>query len=158
MDRIQYAAVRTDVAVHTSAETLTAQSLRLLDRHTVSSQSSPHSSIHQWLQTSETAAPPPSPAESLSSSRHEPQQAFPSSTGAAMMAPPTGRFSRASRASRSTRHTRRSAVSSLAEELISFSRDMTGNLVQVVGHMQAQAQQDQIPGPSRDAASRGQAA
>ena len=60
-----------------------------------------------------------------------------------MMAPPTSRSSRASRASRSTRHTRRSAVSSLAEELISFSRDMTGNLVQVVGHMQAQAQAQQ---------------
>jgi len=44
----QYAAMRTDVAVHTSAETLTAQSLLLLD-HTASPQSSPHSSIHHWL-------------------------------------------------------------------------------------------------------------
>jgi len=38
----QYAAVRTDVAVHTSAETLTAQSLLLLGRHAASPQSSPH--------------------------------------------------------------------------------------------------------------------
>jgi len=72
----QYAAVRTDVAVHTSAETLTAQSLLLLDHHTASPQSSPHSSIHQWLQTSGTAPPQPSPAESLSSSRHEPSRLF----------------------------------------------------------------------------------
>ena len=148
----QYAAVRTDVAVHTSAETLTAQSLLLLDHHTASPQSSPHSSIHQWLQTSGTAPPAPSPAESLSSSRHEPQQAFPSSTGAAMMAPATGRSSRASRVSRSTRHTRRSTVSSLAEELISFCRDMTGNLVQVVGHMQAQAEAQRAEAKQREEA------
>ena len=45
----QYAAVRTDVAVHTSAETLIAQSLLLLGRHAASPQSSPHSSVHQWL-------------------------------------------------------------------------------------------------------------
>jgi len=53
----QYAAVRTDVAVHTSAETLTAQSMLLLGRHAASPQSSPHTSVHESLQTSGTAAP-----------------------------------------------------------------------------------------------------
>ena len=83
-----YAAVRTDVAVHTSAQTLTAQSLLLLGRHAASPQSSPHTSVREWLQTSGTAAPPPSPAESVSSSSSELQQAFASGAEAAMVMPP----------------------------------------------------------------------
>jgi len=118
--------MRTDVAVHTSAETLTAQSLLLLGRHTASPQSSPHSSVRQWLQTFATAVAPPSPAESLSPSSSELQQAFPSGTNAAMMAPPTVL---SSRALRSTRHSRRSAASSLAAEL----REMSGHFMHMMG-------------------------
>ena len=60
----QYAAVCTGVQVQTPVETLTAQSLLLLGR-TVSPESSPHSSVHEWLQASGTAATPPSPAQSV---------------------------------------------------------------------------------------------
>ena len=66
----------------------TAQSLLLLGRRTVSPQSSPHSSVHEWLHTSETAAPPPSPAESVSSSSSELQQVFASRAGTATVVPP----------------------------------------------------------------------
>ena len=66
------ATVRT--AVHTTAQTLTAQSLLLLSRQPASPQSSSHSSVHHWLESTENMAPPPSPAEStLSSDRSEPQ-------------------------------------------------------------------------------------
>jgi len=61
----QYAAVCTGVQVQTPVETLTAQSLLLSGRRTASPQSSSHSSVHQWLQASGTAALPPSPAESV---------------------------------------------------------------------------------------------
>ena len=53
----QYAAVCTGVQVQTPVETLTAQSLLLLGRRTVSPESSPHSSVHEWLQASGAAAP-----------------------------------------------------------------------------------------------------
>ena len=130
----QYAAVRTDVAVHTSAETLTAQSLLLLGRHAASPQSSPHTSVHEWLQTSGTAAPLPSPAESVSSSSSELQQAFAPGAEAAMVVPPPARSSRMSRTSR------RSIASSLAMEIFGFSRDMSGHVAHMAGQMQDQSQ------------------
>ena len=127
--------MRTDVAVHTSAETLTAQSLLLLGRHAASPESSPHTSVHEWLQT---AAPPPSPAESVSSSSFELQQAFASGAEAAMVVPPPARSSRMSRTSR------RSVASSLAMEIFGYSRDMSGNLMHMAGQMQTQAEAQRL--------------
>jgi len=135
----QFAAVRTDVAVCTT-ETLTAQSLRLLGHHTASPESSLHSSIHHWLQTAEPSVPPSSQVEpSLSSNPSELHPPLPLGADAAIMAPRT----RTSRVSHSTRRTRRSATSSVAAEILGFSREMTGHLVNVVGQMQAQAQVQQ---------------
>ena len=96
--------------------------------------------MHEWLQASGTAAPPPSPAgseSSRSSSSSELQQVFASGAEAAMMVPPSARSSRMSRASR------HSVTSSLAMEVFGYSRDMTGHVMQMAGQMQAQAQQDQ---------------
>jgi len=122
-----YATVRT--AVHTTAQTLTAQSLLLLSRQPASPQSSSHSSVHHWLESTENMAPPPSPAEStLSSDRSElqvQQQALPLGADATTLAPSTAAMSRAT--SRSTRHSRRSATSSIAAEILGFSREMLGN-------------------------------
>ena len=96
-----------NVAVHTSAES--AQSLLLLGRHTASPLSSPQSSVHQWLQSSEPMALPPIPVESsLFSDNSELQQALPIGGDGKMIAPLIARTSRA--ASRSTRHTRRSVA------------------------------------------------
>ena len=100
-------------------------------------QSSSHSSVHEWLQASGTAAPPPSPAESVSSGSSELQQVFASGAEAAMVVPPSARSSRMSRASR------RSIASSLAMEMFGYSREMTSHVMQVVGQMQAQAQAQQ---------------
>ena len=61
----QYAAMQAKVAVRTTARTLTAQSLQLLDRH--SPQTSSDASVHQWLQSCETCEPrdpPPCQVES----------------------------------------------------------------------------------------------
>jgi len=128
-----YATVRT--AVHTTAQTLTAQWLVLLSRQPASPQSSSHSSVHHWLESAENMAPPPTPAKStLSSDRSEPQaqqQALPLGADATTLAPRTAATSRA--ASRSTRHSRRSATSSIAAEILGFSREM-------LGHFQAQVQ------------------
>ena len=130
----QYAAVCTGVQVQTPVETLTAQLLLLSGRRTASPQSSSHSSVHQWLQASGTAALPPSPAESVSSSSSELQQVFASGAETAMVVPPPAPSSRMSRASR------RSVASSLAMELFGYSREMTGHVMQMVGQMQDQAQ------------------
>jgi len=59
----QYSAVCTGLQVQTSAETLTAQSLLLLGRCPTSPQSSPHSSVHEWLQATGTHAPPGHPSQ-----------------------------------------------------------------------------------------------
>ena len=137
----QYAAVCTGVQVQTPVETLTAQSLLLLGRRTVSPESSPHSSVHEWLQASGTAVPPPSPAQSVSSSSSELQQVFASGADAAMVVPPSVRSSRMSHASRrSVAASRRSISSSLAMEMFGYSREMTGHVVQMAGQMQAQAE------------------
>jgi len=64
-------------------------SQKLRPDSTASRQSSPDFSLHEWLQTSRTAAPPPSPAESVSSSSSELQQVFASGAEAAMMVPPS---------------------------------------------------------------------
>jgi len=133
-----YATVRT--AVHTTAQTLTAQSLLLLSRKPASPQSSSHSSVHHWLESTENMAPPPSLAEStLSSDRSEPQpQALPLGADATTLAPRTAATSRA--ASRSTRHSRRSATSSIAAEILGYSREMSGHLMNMMGHFQAKVQ------------------
>jgi len=88
-------------------------------------------------------APPPSPAEStLSSDRSEPrQQALPLGTDAATLAPRTDATSRAT--SRSTRHIRRSAISSIAAEILGYSREMSGHLMNMMNMAQVQAQHDQ---------------
>ena len=151
----QYAAVRTDVAVHTSAETLTAQSLLLLGRHAASPQSSPHTSVREWLQTSGTAAPPPSPAESVSSSSSELQQAFASGAEAAMVMPPPARSSRMSRTCR------RSVASSLAMEIFGFSKEMTSHVAHMAGQMQTEAKHreeaQQVEAKRREKAQRAEA-
>ena len=128
-----YAAVCTGVQVQTPVETLTAQSL-LLGRRTMSSQSSTHSSVHEWLQASGTAAPPPSPAGCESSSSSELQQVFASGAEAAMVVPPSVRSSRMSHVSR------RSVGSSLAMEIFGYFREMTGHVMQMAGQMQTQAE------------------
>ena len=122
-----YATVRT--AVHTTAQTLTAQSLILLSQQPASPQSSSHSSVHHWLESTENMAPPPTPAEStLSIDRCElqaQQQALPLGADDTTLAPRTAATSRA--ASRSTRHSRRSATSSIAAKILGFSREMLGH-------------------------------
>jgi len=57
-------------AVHTTMEKLTAQSLLLLGHHTASPESSPHSSVHHWLQTAQPLVPTPSQVEPSLSSNH----------------------------------------------------------------------------------------
>ena len=47
------------VRLYTTAQTLTAQSLVLLSRQPASPQSSSHSSVHHWLESTENMAPPP---------------------------------------------------------------------------------------------------
>ena len=81
---------------------------------------------------------PPSPAESVSFSSSELQQAFASGAEAAMVMPPPARSSRMSRTSE------RSVASSLAMEIFGFSRDMSGNLMQVVGQVQTQAEAQRL--------------
>ena len=138
----QYAAVCTGLQVQTTAETLTAQSLLLLGRCPTSPQSSPHSSVQEWLETSGARAPPATPVGSISSSGSELQQLVGPPTQAPVVVPPSVRSSRVSRTSRMSRH---SASSSLAMEIFGFAREMSGQTTQLVGQMQAQAQvyQDQ---------------
>jgi len=87
-------------------------------------------------------APPPSPAEpTLSSNHSEPQQqALPLGADATTLAPRAAATSRA--ASRFSRHTRRSATSSIAAEILGYSREISdsGHLIQMMGHFQAQVQ------------------
>ena len=132
--------------MHTSAETLTAQSLLLLGRHATSPQSSPHTSVREWLQTSGTAAPPPSPAESVSSSGSELQQAFAPGAEAAMVMPPPARSSRMSRTSR------RSVASSLAMKIFAYSRDITGHVTHMAGQMQTQVEAQRVEAKQREEA------
>ena len=49
----QYVAARANAAEFASVGTMTAKSLRRLDRLTTSSDSSPHSRVIEWFQTSE---------------------------------------------------------------------------------------------------------
>jgi len=88
-------------------------------------------------------APPPSPAEStLSSDRAEPrQQALLLGADVATLARRTDATSRAT--SCSTRHTRRSATSSIAAEILGYSREMSGHLMNMMNMAQVQAQHDQ---------------
>ena len=129
--------------MQTPVETLTAQSLLLLGRRT---QSSPHSSVHEWLQTSGTAAPPPSPAESVSSSSSELQHVYAFGPEAAMVVP------RPTRSSRMSRTSRRSVALSLAMEIFGYSRDMSGHLMQMVGQMQTQAEAQRVDAKQREEA------
>jgi len=129
----QFAAVRTDV-VRTSAETLTAQSLLLLGRRTATPAStSPHFSVHQWLQCTEPMPPPSSVVFACSSIRHEGPPALPLGADAAMLAP---RAERSSRVSQVTRRTRRTTTSSMAAEIIGFSREISGHMMNMMGQIQ----------------------
>jgi len=75
-------------AVHTMTETLTAQSLLLLGRHTTTPQLSPHSSVEQWLQCTERMAASPLPANSIPSSVYAgPHITLPVGAEAATLAP-----------------------------------------------------------------------
>ena len=134
----QFAALRTDV-VHTSVETLTAQSLLLLGRRTATPAStSRHSSVHQWLQCTEPMGPPPSSVVSARSSDHqEGPPTLPMGADAAMLEPRAVRLSRVSHA---TRRTRRTATSSMAAEILGFLREMSSHMLIMTGQMQAQAQ------------------
>ena len=129
----QFAAVRTDV-VRTSAETLMAQSLLLLGRGTATPAStSPHSSVHQWLQCTE---PMPPVVFARSSDRQEGPPTLPLGADAAVLAP---RAQRSSRVSQVTRHTRRTTTS-MAAEILGFSREISGHMMNMMGQMQAQTQ------------------
>ena len=147
----QYAAVCTGLQVQTSAETLTAQSLLLLGRCPTSPQSSPHSSVHEWLETSGTRAPPATPVGSVSSSSSELQQLVGPPTEAPVVVPPSVRSSRASRMSRTSR---RSVASSLAMEIFGFAREMSGQTAQLVGQIQAQAEVQRQEAKQREEAQR----
>jgi len=138
-----YAADYVRTAVHTTAQTLTSQSLVLLGRQPASPQSSPHSSVQHWLESTDNMAPPPSPADStLSSHRSQPpQHALPLGADAATLAPRTASTSRA--ASRSSRHTRGSASSSIAAEILGFLREM-------LGHFQAQNEMLRLDAKQRE--------
>ena len=126
----QFAAVRTDV-VRTSAETLTAQSLLLLGRRTaMPASTSPHSSVHQWLQYTEPMPPPSSVVSARSSDHQEGPPTLPLGADAAMLAP---RAERSSRVSQVTRHTRSATTSSMAAEILGFSREISGHMMNMMG-------------------------
>ena len=133
----QYTTVCTGLQVQTLDETLVAKSLLLLGRCPTSPSSSSHSSVHEWLQATGTHAPPPSPVESVSSSRSELEQVLAPRVEAPVVVPPSVRLSRTSRMSRTSR---RSVASSLAMEIFSFSREMSG---QVMAQAEAQRQDAQ---------------
>jgi len=59
----RYVAARANAAEFASVGTMTAKSLRRLDRLTASSDSSPHSRVIEWLHTSESMPPPYSVVE-----------------------------------------------------------------------------------------------
>jgi len=126
----QFAAVRTDV-VCTSAETLTAQSLLLLGRRTATPAStSPDSSVHQWLQYTKPMPPPSSVVSARSSDHQEGPPTLPLGADAAMLAP---RAERSSRVSQVTRHTRSATTSSMAAEILGFSREISGHMMNMMG-------------------------
>jgi len=100
----------------TSTETLTAQSLLLLGRHTASS--SPHSCVHHWPQTSEPMAPPPTQAVINVQRPLSTTSAF--ASGHRCNKAGATRYSYSRAASRSTGHTRRGMASSLPVELFGF--------------------------------------
>lgn len=103
---------------YTRRRRLTAQSLLLLGRHAASPESSLHSSIQHWLQTTELMVPPPSAVESAPSSGYPGRlPTLPVGTEAATLAP---RAPRTSHVSHSSRRTRRSVASSMAAEIFGF--------------------------------------
>ena len=107
----QYVAARANAAEFASVGTMTAKSLRRLDRLTASSDSSPHSRVIEWLQTSESMPPPSSVVEPVPVS--EPQPSLPLGAEAIVSGP---RSARVSRISHSTRRTQ-SVTSTMALEL-----------------------------------------
>jgi len=113
---------------------MTAKSLRRLDRLTASSDSSPHSRVIEWLQTSESMPPPPSVVEPVPVS--EPQPSLPLGAEAVVSGP---RFARVSRISHSIRRTQ-SVTSTMALELLGYTREIHGHLLTAVGQMQTQAE------------------
>ena len=126
----QFAAMRTDV-VRTSAETLTAQSLLLLGRRTATlASTSPDSSVHQWLQYTESMPPPSSVVSARSSDHQEGPPTLPLGADAAMLAP---RAERSSRVSQVTCHTRSATTSSMAAEILGFSQEISGHMMNMMG-------------------------
>ena len=131
---------------------MTVKSLHSLDRLAASSDSSSHSSVQEWLQTSESTTPLHTVAESIAVSA--PQPSLPLSAAAAMMAPHSARTSRASH---STRRTRRGVASPLAAELFAFSREMSGRMMTMMGQFQAQAEAQRLDAKQREDAERAEA-
>jgi len=77
--------------------------------------------------------PPSSVVFACSSIRHEGPPALPLGADAAMLAP---RAERSSRVSQVTRRTRRTTTSSMAAEIIGFSRKISGHMMNMMGQIQ----------------------
>ena len=121
-------------AVHTT-EMLTAQSLLLLGHRTPTPQSSSHSSVDKWLECNERMPASPLVSNSIQSSGYpELHTTLPAGTEAATLAP------RSSPVSRSTRRTRYSGTSSVAAEVLNFTREMSGHMCGIISQIQHQAQ------------------
>jgi len=126
----QYAAVHTDVAVRTTSE-MTA-----------------HSSIQQWLQSSERMAASPPPVESVTSSGYAGHQpTLPVGAEAATLAPCAPSLSHVSH---STRRTRRSGTSSVAAEVLGFTREMSCHMFSMMTEIQAQAKNQRLSAEKRE--------
>jgi len=72
-----------------------------------------------------------------SSDRQEGPPTLPLGADAAMLAP---RAERSSRVSQVTRHTRRTTTSSMAAEILGFSRKISGHMMNMMGQIQDQNQ------------------
>ena len=145
----QYVAARANAAEFASVRTMTAKSLRRLDRLTTSSDSSPHSRVIEWLQTSESMPSPSSVVEPVPVS--EPQPSLPLGAEAVVSGP---RSARVSRTSHSTRLTQCSVTSSMAAELLGFTKEISGHLMNAVGQMQTQAEAQRLDAQAQRAEAR----
>ena len=130
---------------------MTAKSLRRLDRLTASSDSSPHSRVIEWLQTSESMPPPSSVVEPVPIS--EPQPSLPLGAEAVVSGP---RSARVSRTSHSTRRAQ-SVTSTMAIEHLGYTREIHGHLLNAVGQMQTQAEAQRAEAKQREEAQRAEA-
>ena len=87
-------------------------------------QSSPHSSVQEWLQQVRLGAPPPTPTVVTSQAVSE----LPMGATASVLAP---QRSRSSRHSHGTRYSRLSSRPSMAMEVLDFTSKVTDNLLRV---------------------------